>query len=70
MCVSSPTYCNCSFTIECLNNSLQIPCIYAELLNSAVCCSFFVVVVVFGAFGVFGGGETVNDFCISTSRPR
>lgn len=41
MCLSSPTYCNCSFTIECLNNSLQILCIYAELLNSAVCCSFF-----------------------------
>lgn len=47
MCLSSPTYCNCSFTIECLNNSLQILCIYAELLNSAVCCSVFLVLLVF-----------------------
>lgn len=57
MCLSSPTYCNCSFTIECLNNSLQILCIYAELLNSAVCCSFFFF---FGAFGVSGGSQTVT----------
>lgn len=41
MCLSSPPWRNCSLTMECLKNSLQIPCIYAELLNSAVCCSFF-----------------------------
>lgn len=58
---SSSTYRNCSFTIECLKNSLQILCIYAELLNSAVCCSFF-----FGAFGVSGGSETVTT---SARRP-
>lgn len=48
--MSSATCCNCSFTMECLKNSLQILCIYAELFNSAVCCSlwgFFLVLVVF-----------------------
>lgn len=27
-------HCNCCFTIECLNNSLQILCIYGKLLSS------------------------------------
>lgn len=61
----SSTYRNCSFTIECLKNSLQILCIYAELLNSAVCCSFF-----FGAFGVSGGSETVTTSARRPPGPR
>lgn len=54
------TYRNGSFTMECLKTSLQILCIYAELFNSAVCCSFL------GAFGVSGGSLTVTT---SSLRP-
>lgn len=38
---SFSTYRNCSFPMECLKNSLQILCIYAELLNSAVLLFIF-----------------------------
>lgn len=55
------TYRNGSFTMECLKTSLQILCIYAELFNSAVCCSFL------GAFGVSGGSLTVTTSSLSTS---
>lgn len=57
------TYCNRSFTMECLKTSLQILCIYAELFNSAVCCSFL------GAFGVSGGSETVATSSLLPRSP-
>lgn len=43
---SSSVYRNCSFPMECLKNSLQILCIYAELLNSAVLLFIFFIFLV------------------------
>lgn len=38
MAASSFLHCNYCFTVECLNNSLQILCIYVELFTSYLLC--------------------------------
>lgn len=49
---SSSTYRNCSFPMECLKNSLQILCIYAQLLNSAVLLFIFYFIWCFWCYPV------------------